>query len=183
MNRVPIELAVERMTWLAGQAQLAHKFGLSSWGNRVQTHAADEPEDPHCGFSGCFMGWAIHQQWFEKFGLVMGFDGPEAPADHTSLSPMVLEASAPQFAFFAAQRPGRRTDATIAAVALLFGIARPTLEYIIYEEHYPMTVGDITVMVVRDRLLLLLLLGENAFMDQVVADEEKFSQQRAEDGP
>ena len=68
-------------------------------------------------------------------------------------------------------------------MALLFGISRITLEYIIYEEHYPMAPDDITVMVVRDRLLLLLLLGEHAFMDQVVADEEKFSRQQAEDGP
>ena len=124
------------------------------------------------------MGWAIHQQWFEPFGLMLGFEGVDA--DRTSLSPKVDEASVEPYFTFAKRPPGRQTDGAIEAVALLFGIARPTLEYIIYEEHYPMGPDDITVTVVRDRLQLLIELGEDAFMDKVVAEEEAFSQEQAQ---
>ena len=179
MNRVPIELAIERMTWLASQTDFSQKFDLSYWGNRLTTHAADEPEDPRCGFGGCFMGWAIHQQWFESFGLVMGFEGEDA--DRSSVVPRVDETSAEQFRPFANRAPGRKTDGAIDATALLFGITRPTLEYIIYEEHYPMGPDEITVGVVRDRLRQLLELGEGDFLDKVIADEEEFSQQQAAD--
>ena len=179
MNRVPIELAVKRLSWLANQTLLARHFDLGYWGNRLETHPVDQAEDPACGFSGCFMGWAVHQQWFADFGLVMGFVGEDN--DRSSVAPRVEETSAEQFRPFINRAVGRRTDGAIDAVALLFGIARPTLEYIIYEEHYPMPVDVITVGVVRDRLRELLELGEHAFMDKVVADEEEFSQQQAAD--
>jgi hypothetical protein len=180
MNRLPIEFAINRLNDIASNALLAAKFDLTYWGNKLTTHAFFEPEDPGCGFGGCFMGWAVHQQWFVPWGLKLGFDGEEETG--SPLAPRVEHESADAFQPFVTMAPRGDTQGAIGAVALLFGIQKSTFEHIIYEEHYPMLPDDIGVIEVRNRLKALLELGESAFMDTIVAEQEAYELEHADHG-
>jgi hypothetical protein len=179
MNRLPIEFAFQQMTRIARNAELARHFDLTFWGTAVDSHPLTVPE-PDCGFSGCFIGWAAHQQWFHQFGLQLGLykEGlPEDPFQRSNIVPAVLPGSAWQYSEFISDK--HRTQGAVDALALLFDIDKDTLGNIIYEEAYR---GDITVMEVRDRLGELLEHGEEKFNALVVAQCEAWDAEHADGG-
>lgn len=183
MNRAVIEFARDRLRAIAEDEVLRQHFSLGYWGNQVFVHPVDQPEDPKCGFSGCFFGWAVHQQWFAKWGLELGFangdDGLDIPdSSRLNICPMVLESSGPAFQPFLL-RPGR-VDAmgTVDAVSLLFGVSNNTMAQLIYEESYPDP--DVTADDVVHRLNLLLAMGEQSFNGYVVDALEQHAEENAE---
>lgn len=66
MNREVIQYSIERLQEIDARGL---QFDMDMWGNKADSHPLSEPEQAECGFAGCFMGWAAHQQWFDPFGL------------------------------------------------------------------------------------------------------------------
>jgi len=193
MNRQPIEFAMARLAELEQVESFARNFSLSYWGNKTDVHGLDTAEDPVCGFSGCFMGWAIHQQWFAQFGLVLGFttldpwgNTPAAlrPVDtrlhiiRPHIIPFVEASSSSHFYEWALKEHNQQTDGAINAVAQLFGIDEQTLGNIIYEEFYP--TESVTMALVRERLGELLELDENRFNEVICERIERWQEEQRE---
>ena len=183
MNRAPIELAFERMTWLRDHPQFSKKFDIDHWANKPESHPLDQPETPDCGFSGCFMGWASHQRWFDHWGLRLDLEDfapgtgvMSGVVEQKNIFPVVRPDSAPAFRRYVNAKPGRQSDAAIDAVAKLFGIHRDTLGMIIYEENYRHQ--EVTPEMVRDRLGELLEHGEQKFQDLVIEANEAADEER-----
>lgn len=198
MNREPIEFAMRQLETIVDSTLFSTQFSLSHWGNQLLTHPLDQPEDPKCGFSGCFIGWAIHQQWFDKWGLKLAFSVPwDAPASthveqtegRLSIFPRVSEDSSEAWLRYATEKDGgqfagRQTEMALYAVANLFGIDRSLMDYIIYEEHYE-DPDEVTPLEVRDRLGKLLEHGPDRFLELMIDFNERRAQRRADncDGP
>jgi hypothetical protein len=153
MNREPIEFAVQQLRRIDAHEELARQFNMSFWANNTATHPLDEAESLECGFAGCFMGWAAHQQWFDQFGLKLRL----ARISHTALgndATLKVEPSIhPDGEAFMWQAEA------IEAVCTLFDVSEKVIDLITlpdkYEDlEYPSGIraGD-----VADRLELLLL--------------------------
>jgi hypothetical protein len=187
MNREPIEFAMARLAELEQVEAFRNAFSLSYWGNKADFHPLDVPEQIDCGFSGCFMGWAIHQQWFADFGLVLGFETVNpwaglgsAPANpNLQIIPCVKASSSSQFYGYALYESRRSTEAAIEAVAKLFGVEDMTLGHVIYEESYQ--VDSIGMKDVRERLGELLELGEERFNEVMSERIEMWEEQKRDE--
>lgn len=188
INKVAIELAIDRLNAIADVEDLARHFDLGFWGNQIESHPLSEEEKLDCGFTGCFMGWAAHQQWFDQFGLVLrlamsenyrhlarSLPDMETRMFRNSVYPVVDPRSASIFAPFK-EDPGRSDSRTtsdaIKAVGQLFGIEPTTMDRLIYEEHYDdgEKAGPLQVV---EKLRQLLDLGEEGFLDVDCAAEER----------
>jgi hypothetical protein len=188
MNKEPIEFAMTRLAELEKVEAFARNFSLSYWGNKTAVHSLDEAEQLECGFSGCFMGWAIHQQWFAPFGLVLGFATldpwvnlapPSKPANYKlQIVPFVDKSSSSEFYGLALHSRHHQTDSAIKAVARLFDIEEQTLGNIIYEEAYP--VEHVSMALVRQRLGELLELGEDRFGEVIAERIERWQEEQRE---
>jgi hypothetical protein len=186
MNTGPIKFAMTQLAELEQVEAFRRNFSLGYWANKTDTHALDAEEQLECGFSGCFMGWAIHQQWFAPFGLVLGFGTVDpwkgltnVPADaKLQVVPFVDTRSSSQFYGYALQPAVKQTEAAIEAMAELFGVQSETLGNIIYEEAYPTSEG-VTMTMVRQRLAELLAHGEDRFNDIVCDVMEQWNAENA----
>jgi hypothetical protein len=112
-----------------------YEFDMFSWGSSDHSHPVGTPE-PECGFAGCFLGWAAHQQWFDQFGLAFRLSQ---------------------------QHP---THNGTRDVADLMGISSHTLDLIILPEWYYVRDDVITPTMVAERLKDLLDMGEEDFVDK-----------------
>lgn len=176
MNEEVIKFTIERLQAIEDDEKLRERFNLGFWSNRLDTHPLDTPEDPGCGFSGCYMGWAVHQQWYAKWGLVMGFANlNQNSTDRSNIVPKVTPQSSFEWRsyFFGSSF----TDNAICAVSELLGLEDETFRQVIYEEAYQElpSPGD-----VAQRLQEILELGEEAFGDMHSKRLEEWEKERAE---
>src|SRR5215475_860395 len=87
MNRHVLEFADKQLDKLdRGPGKY---FDLEFWASLAETHPLAKPE-PDCGFAGCFIGWAAHQQWFNQFGLVLELVPTQGRGfeNHTFITPI-----------------------------------------------------------------------------------------------
>ena len=182
INKPAIEFTIERLRAIDADERLRQQFTLEYWADEPSTHPLAVPEDPDCGFSGCYMGWAIHQQWYARWGLMLGFEDLNScgslPSTSGNIVPIVRANSSSGFLQYTGVLA--RTDNTIAAVADLLGLDIETFRQVIYEEAYQdsehMGPGD-----VANRLAEILELGEEAFGDMHSKRLEQWEMDRSED--
>lgn len=183
MNRPAIEFTIERLRAIEADERLRQQFTLEYWAMDTSTHPLAVPEDPKCGFSGCYMGWAIHQQWYARWGLMLDFkqlsghpDLPDTPVGN--IVPIVASNSAMAYQQYVHSGIAIAND-TVAAVADLLGLNDETFRQVIYEEAYEdsdsMGPGD-----VANRLAEILELGEEAFGKMHSERLEQWEQERAD---
>ena len=189
MNREAIEFTIRQLREIAANEAFAAHFTLGYWANQLTTHEVDEPEDPGCGFTGCYMGWAIHQQWYAPWGLRLGFvhKAPSGPLEDSrssfnqlpnklSIFPEVLEESTLSYQKYRPKLPGRSDNAlgALAAVGEVLGLQTDTLEKVIYEEAYRNgeQAGPDDV---ANRFAEILEFGEDGFMDVQIEREEAWA--------
>lgn len=166
MKRKPIEFCIEQLTKLENLDILFH---MNQWGNSSSSHPLDVPEDPSCGFAGCFMGWAAHQQWFDRFGVPLRI---KKAFEHSSAA-LTLQVSSPNAIADHAE--------AIDAVSKMMGIEEHTLDQIILPDNYPMHDSDITPIVVANRLQRLLDSGDELlFVEECKRETEKFLREELE---
>ena len=179
MNKTIIMHCIEQLERIQADA-LTHHFDLELWASSIKTHPLDEPE-PDCGFQGCFIGWAVHQQWFEPFGLHLGLAELRQGFVTASIVPVVLtEGSEPRFHQFVPKGEPRTANNAIWAIAYLMGITTKTLECVIYSEHYDAG-SDTQAGDVAQRLRLLLALGEDDLRAKVAEDDEAREDRREQE--
>jgi hypothetical protein len=162
MNRDTIQKTIDRLQAIAGDNELRHHFDLGFWGNKDEIHAVDQPEDPDCGFAGCFIGWAVHQQWYAEDGLVLGLQAFRNPVGRTDWMPFVTFESHERFEQY---KPsfGRNAEPAMRAVGEVLGLELGTMQAVVFSEAYP--TGRIWPEDVADRLRIILENGEDRALE------------------
>lgn len=151
MNRDVIQYCIDKLTSLQEELDKTDKldqFDMGYWANSIVSHDAQVVERD-CGFAGCFVGWAIHQKWFEPFGWRAEF---EQGASAQDVFPWFYE-------------PGRGEKLSVSeGLRQLFGLENySTDDYIILPSGY---VGSkIEPIDVAKRLQQLLDHGEDYFLE------------------
>ena len=182
MNRSAIKFTIERLRAIDADEVLRKQFTLEYWADQASTHPLDVPEDPKCGFSGCYMGWAIHQQWYARWGLMLDFGSIDTDRDVMpgNIMPLVRANSTSGFQKYTGD--AGKTDNAVAAVADLLGLDLETFRQVIYEEAYKdsdhMGPGD-----VADRLSEILEFGEETFARSHSERLERWEEERQAEGP
>ena len=177
MNREVIEFTIERLLTIANDEALRDHFDLGFWANGLETHELDQPEDQSCGFSGCVMGWAVHQQWYAQWGLHLGFTQNPLPFTENPkhvIQPEVLDESELRFRPYLKGPDRYKSQHATEAVAELFGLDLATFDKVIYEEAYENE--EATALMVAERLQEILDLGEESFMRVQIGREEQWVQ-------
>lgn len=180
MNKTVIEFTIRQLLAIQAREELRQHFTLQYWGENTTMHPVDQPEDPACGFSGCYMGWAAHQQWYARWGLQL-----ELTQDLDSSNPSkyitvgVGLGSIPQFLQVNQGNPPER-QSSIDALAYLLGVPSSVLGTIIYEEEYE-DPSEIDPQDVAFRFRELLDLGVDQYMDLHVNRRERWEAERQAD--
>jgi hypothetical protein len=142
MNKNRIAFVIDRLIAIAENPK--HQFKLEAWTEEVK-----------CGFSGCVIGWAAYERWFEPEGIrfEVKLHG------HTGIVNIY-------------ERDGHGwIPAPCANVAKTFadhlGISKEAAEKIIFPEAYEEAARDIPVPIEKViwRLMFILSNGDEAMVD------------------
>lgn len=155
MNRAVIQYCIDQLTALQDNLDKTEKlnqFNMNYWarGNDITVHD-NKTVELDCGFAGCFMGWAVHQKWFEPFGWTGVFTIRPGQPNTADLSRLVVDLKM--------VRGEHRSESVSVALMQIFGLDyETTAETIVLPEYYE---GDnATPLEVAERLQKLLDHGE-----------------------
>jgi len=167
MNRPPIEEAIRQLDALQQSEILRDQFTLLFWGQDSET----------CGFQGCLIGWAVHQQWFKPWGLELAWHKTPSTTSKSGDFWMPIVANTKVIDSMVGRADSMKDALT--GIARLWDIKLTTFAHIIYEDSYcgrPDTPG-----MVADQLRRLLELGEETFCDEVEEEVRDWREATAEE--
>lgn len=149
INRPVLEFCITQLREIHAKELV---FDMANWGSLDISHPFTEPE-PDCGFAGCFVGWAAHQQWFDQFGVKVRLRG-NMP---TTLNDEGLD----------------RGTGLIPLYGLL-GVEGRTVDRVVLPEHYREinNIRPVTAEDVANRLQELLDMGEEKFLAKYDDDDD-----------
>lgn len=154
MNEEIIKHTIDMLQSVAADKKRAERFDLGFWGNSMAQHQV-EKEEPDCGFSGCLIGWAAHERWYEQFGYEITLvSSSDTTNPRCRFEPEFRKNGTPI---------GKSYNASVAFGSML-EVRGLVAEHIIMPEYYESQHPSVQKVV--DRLILLIELGDqDAFLD------------------